>query len=187
MTLSHCCVWEKRKSCVWKFMKYFSYAQKALENTELGVCMPYWYRIEPMSSIWVAFWTGNVHKCQQMPAYVGVWIAHCVWPAYEWKFHTHLLRFSHTQQCDRAINLVCFDSPVIIVRPIATFEGNLLHHLIFSYDAWCSFDTPSLGFLCNSVYNIWRICWWLYVSQILVVFCNFLKKKFVKPVFLTGL
>ena len=26
MALPHCCVWEKRKSCVWKFIKYLSYA-----------------------------------------------------------------------------------------------------------------------------------------------------------------
>ena len=65
MVLSHCCVWDKRKSCVWKFIKYFSYAQKTLENTELGV----WYHIEPMSCVWVAFWNGNVHKCPQMSAY----------------------------------------------------------------------------------------------------------------------
>ena len=49
-----------------------------------------------MSSVWAAFLTGNVYKCQQMPAYVGVRTAYssydqrtlrvtsvlCVWPAY---------------------------------------------------------------------------------------------------------
>ena len=41
MALLHYCVWEKHKSCIWKFIKYFSYAQKAPENTELGVYIRY--------------------------------------------------------------------------------------------------------------------------------------------------
>ena len=48
MALAHCSVWEKRKSCVWKFILKISYAQKAIENAELGVYTLYWYSIEPI-------------------------------------------------------------------------------------------------------------------------------------------
>ena len=53
MALSHSSIWEKPKSCVWKFIKKNSYTQKAVENAELGLYIPYWYLIEPMSSVWV--------------------------------------------------------------------------------------------------------------------------------------
>ena len=67
MALSHSCVWEKRKSCVWKFIKYFSYHKKPSKIQNWYI--PYWYRIEPMSSV-------LDRECQQMSTNIVVWTAY---------------------------------------------------------------------------------------------------------------
>ena len=81
VTLSHWCAWKKRKSYVWKFIKYFSYTQKALENTELDEYIPYTYCIEPMSSV-------LDRECQQMSTNANLcWHMTsilCIWLPYEY-------------------------------------------------------------------------------------------------------